>query len=224
MRYRVLMFGCARGIVATAVVLACTIGAASGCAHRVLIQSEPAGARIFVDGQLEGESPVVVERSSSSGGRMRVTAQLENFETSESIVEADDWFIWPALLAVTPLIGVPFVVVPVAGPFITCGWACATSPLLFSLAFLRKYPDEVTVRMRPRFGGGMFLPTDSWMIPDDVDPNPSPLPLEVVPIPKKKKPAENLPPQPEGANPPPLGEVAPPPTPEEPAPPSATAP
>lgn len=193
-------------------VAAVLVGGGTGCAHRVLIQSDPPGARIYVDGHLEGESPVVVERRSSAGGRMRVTVELENFQTEERIVEADEWFAWPALIAVTPLIGIPFLVVPVAGPFISCGWALLTSPSLFALAFLRKYPDEVTVTLRPRFGGGVVLPTDSWMIPDDVDPNPPPLPpIEPAPEPAPAtQPAAAAPsppkppPQPEGANPPPL--------------------
>lgn len=186
------------------VAVAVAFFAATGCAHRVLIQSDPPGARIYVDGQLEGESPVVVERRSSTGGRMRITAQLENFQTEEAIVEADQWFAWPALIAVTPFLAIPFIAVPIAGPFISCGWAVVTSPTLLALAFLRKYPDEVTVTLRPRFGGGIVLPTDAWMIPDDVDPNPPPLPPVEPEPPPPEPPPLRLPPQPEGANPPPL--------------------
>lgn len=151
--------------------------AATGCAHKTVIRTRPEGARVYVDGEYAGESPVVVERYAGTGGELRVRAELDDVLESDTLVERTDWFLWPALLAVTPLLALPTLVVPIFGPFICGGWAVLTSPTVFGLCFLRRYPHEVTVLLIPRLGeqDGVVLPTDDWTVPSDYAPNPLPL-------------------------------------------------
>jgi hypothetical protein len=168
----------------------------SGCAHQIVVNSEPPGARIWVDGKDVGTAPVVIERTTVTQGNMTLRAQLDSFETTERVVAQDECNPGPAALAVVPFLALPLVVLVPIGPFITCGWACLTSPTLISLAYLQKYPSTLTVKLRPKFGAGVVQPTDGWTIPDDLAPNPPP----VAPAPPE--PARvPLPPQPEGANP-----------------------
>jgi hypothetical protein len=173
------------------------VGASTGCAHTVVVETEPAGAVVRVDGQLKGESPVIMQQRTSTGGRLHLEVSAEGYETKNVVVTQSDWFLWPILVAIVPGLMIPVVVVPVIGPFITVGWAVITSPTLLALAFMQKYPDRVKVTLRPRMGAGVLQPTDGWLIPDDYDPNPPPLPDEPPPPPPPKRP----PPQPEGANP-----------------------
>lgn len=180
-----------------AVVLTAVAVVASGCAHTMVVETEPAGAIISVNGTPEGEAPVVTQQLTSTGGRLYVTAEAENYETANIVVTQSEWFLWPALVAVTPLFGVPFIVIPFVGPIITIGWAVVTSPALLSLLFLQKYPERVKITLQPKLPGGVLLPTDTWLIPEDYDPNPPPLP-GAEPQPPEPPPQ---PPQPEGGNP-----------------------
>lgn len=150
--------------------------AQGACVHQTLIRTEPEGAQLYVDGKAAGESPIVVERALGTFGEMRVQAELDAFETTTVIVQRSEWFLWPLLLAATPLLLTPTVVVPVIGPFICGGWAVVTSPSLLTLAFLRRYPTEVTVPLRPRLrlSDGFVMPTDDWTTPEDYSPNPLP--------------------------------------------------
>lgn len=173
-------------------VVALTQGA---CAHAMVIETVPPGAKVFVDGELQGEAPIITSQRTGFGGHVTVRVEAESFETQEIQIDRDEWFPWPALIAVTPLLGVPFLVIPFIGPVISLGWAVLTSPTLISLAFIRRYPDSVTIRLRPRSAAGFLQPTDTWLIPDELDPNPPPLPA----APDVVDPA--LPPQPDGANP-----------------------
>jgi PEGA domain len=169
----------------------------TACAHTMIIETEPPGAKVWVDGELQGEAPVVTEQRTGFGGHVTVRVEAESFETTELQVERTDWFLWPAIIAVTPLFGVPFIVIPFIGPVISIGWAVLTSPTLISLAFIQRYPDSVSIKLRPRSAAGFLQPTDTWLIPDDLDPNPPPLP----PKPPEAVPPVVLPPQPDGANP-----------------------
>ncbi len=179
------------------VVVLAVLGA-SGCAHTMIIETEPPGANIAIDGKSVGESPVVTTQYTSTGGRLHVTADAESYETATVTVTQSEWFLWPAILAVTPFLAVPFVVIPFIGPVITVGWALITSPTLLSLVFLQRYPERVKITLRPK---GFLQPTDSWLIPEDLDPNPPPLPPEP---PAGTPPPDSVPPQPpqpEGGNP-----------------------
>jgi hypothetical protein len=147
---------------------------ASGCAHKTVIHTVPEGAEVYIDGEYAGESPVVVERFAGTGGQMQVRAEMDAFLEHDTVLERTDWFLWPALIAITPLVAIPTLVVPVAGPFICGGWAILTSPTLCSLFFLRRYPDEITVTLSPRVGSDGVQPTDDWMVPDEYAPNPLP--------------------------------------------------
>lgn len=181
------------------VVLTVALGLGGGCAHTMVVETEPPGASIAINGEAQGEAPVVSQQLTSTGGRLHVTAEADSYETASVVVTQSEWFLWPAIIAVTPFLAVPFVVIPFVGPVITIGWAVLTSPTLFALLFLQKYPERVKITLRPKLPGGVLLPTDSWLIPEDYDPNPPPLPTEdpaaVPPEPPQQ------PPQPEGGNP-----------------------
>jgi hypothetical protein len=132
----------------------------------------------MVDGVDMGESPVVVERTTGTQGKLRVQAEMDSFEVTRVEVARSEWFLWPALLAIVPTLGLTVVWIPIAGPIIAVGWAVATSPTLLGLAFLRRYPDEVVVELKPRVSviDGGLLPTDAWTVPEEYAPNPVPLP------------------------------------------------
>lgn len=168
---------------ALALVTALVLGV--GCAHKTVIRTVPEGASVYVDGEYAGPSPVVVERYAGTGGQLLVRAEHDAFLHGETVLERTDWFLWPALLAVTPLLAAPTLVIPFAGPFICGGWALLTSPTLAALFFLRRYPEDVTITLMPRVGidGGAVRPTDDWAIPDDYVPNPLPLPDDDEPEP-----------------------------------------
>lgn len=156
--------------------LALTAIAGSGCAHTMVIETDPPEAEVAVNGEPVGTSPVITEQRTGTGGRLYLSVAADSYETADVVVTQDEWFLWPALLAATPLLGLSVVWVPFVGPVITLAWAIVTSPTLISLAFLQKYPDRVKVTLRPRLSGGVLQPTDTWLIPEDYDPNPPPLP------------------------------------------------
>jgi hypothetical protein len=192
-------YGRASFTTSAALLIAVALAAGSaGCAHTVVIDSEPVGAMVVVDGKPVGESPVVTRQLTGTGGRLRVDVEAQGYETAHVVVPQSEWFLLPAIVAVTPFLAVPFVVIPFVGPFITVIWAAVTSPTLIALFFLQKYPDRVKVTLKPKLPGGVLLPSDTWLIPEDYDPNPPPLPPppppdDVVPL--------TQPPQPEGGNP-----------------------
>ena len=180
----------------------------SACAYRTVIRTEPAGAEVFVDGERLGASPVVVERGLGTFGEMKVHVEMEAFEESTLVVERNEWFLWPAALAITPLLGIGTLIIPVAGPFLCGGWMVVSSPTLLALGFLRRYPGEVVIPLQPklRLEDGFVFPTDDWTIPDDYSPNPlPPLPdeeREPTPLPQRSDPQR---PDDKAPNPPPQG-------------------
>jgi hypothetical protein len=183
---------------AGAIVVALLVG--SGCATTMVVETEPVGAHVSIDGKPVGDAPAVTKQLTVAGGRLRVAVDAPGYETSYVTVTQSELFLWPAIIAVTPLLMVPVVVVPVFGPIITIGWAIVTSPTLLSLLFIQKYPDRVKVALKPKLPLGIVGPTDSWTIPDDAVPNPPPL---APTSPPTDAPATipQQPPQPEGGNP-----------------------
>ncbi len=176
---------------------------ALGCAHQVLIETEPKGARVFVDGELAGTAPIDSEQRTSSGGRFYLRVEADGYEPADAVVAQTEWFLWPALLAGVPLIGIPLalplLLIPGLGlllaPAAALLWAVVTSPTIASIAFTRRYPDHVQVRLKRKALGEILSP-DVWVEPEEA-PNPPPLRPE-APAPPS---ARALPPQPEGGNP-----------------------
>jgi hypothetical protein len=173
----------------------------------MIVETEPAGARVYVNGELQGESPVVTEQRTSFGQSVTLRVEADGFQPTQQEVAQSEWFLWPAVLAVVPLLGIPisapFLLIPLVGPIISlvviAGWAIVTSPSLIALAFIRKYPEKVEVRLVPKTVGGVLQPTDTWLIPEDMSANPPPL---VTPKAKDPEPAPFVPPpQPDGGNP-----------------------
>jgi len=160
--------------------VACVLAASfvtSACSHTVLVRTVPEGATVTVDGEQKGESPVVVETQSGVFDSMSVTAEMQGFDKKRVLVEQTEWFLWPGLLAVTPFVALPLVVVfPPIGPIVALVWFVVTSPTFLSLAFIRTYPEEVVIELEPRRAESSleFLPTDWWTIPEEYAPNPLP--------------------------------------------------
>ncbi|MCC7072938.1 MAG: PEGA domain-containing protein [Deltaproteobacteria bacterium] len=174
----------ARRLQRTATGLAALVAlAASACAHTVVIETEPQGAAVAIDGTYVGNAPVVADQRTGIGGRMRLEVSADAYETATVVVTQSEWFWWPALIAATPLLGLGVVWVPFIGPVITLTWALVTSPTLFALAFIQRYPERVLVTLQPRLLNGLPQPSDTWLIPDDYDPNPPPLPALPTPLP-----------------------------------------
>jgi hypothetical protein len=158
--------------------------AASGCAHRVVIETKPVGATVIVDDEVIGQSPVIIERSSWVGDSLAVKVQADNYETGFKSVAASEWFWWPALVALIPMAGLPFVVIPVIGPVITVAWAVVSSPSLLGLTLIRRFPEHVEITLKPRMGvGEVVLPLDVMNLPDEESPNPIPLEPKPPPLP-----------------------------------------
>jgi hypothetical protein len=188
-----------RGVLAV-VAVALAMSASTGCAHTMIVETEPSGAVVTINGEPQGQSPAVTTQFTSTGGRLYIEAEADGYQKASLVVTQSEWFLWPAIVAVTPLLGVPFIVIPFIGPVITVGWAVITSPTLLSLVFLQKYPERVKLKMRAKLPTDPFVPTDTWLIPEDMDPNPPPLPDKAAPPEDPSKPLEQ-PPQPEGGNP-----------------------
>lgn len=183
------------------------ITAASGCAHIVNIEAEPKNAKIFIDGEAVGVGDQVIERRVLVGDQLRISAQADGYEDFAVSVPASEWYPYPGLLALVPLLGIP-IAIPVTiiglpllgiglilGPLVAVGWALVTSPTIAGLAFTRKYPETIKVKMvRKRSSEPILLPADLWGLPDDLGPNPLP---DVGPLPDKS----TRPPQPTGGNP-----------------------
>jgi hypothetical protein len=186
------------GVAAFALLLLLSV-LGSGCAHKTLIQTEPPGANIFIDDRPLGPSPVVYESGPFSPDSVRVRVEAEGYEVRHGKLGHTEWFLWPALLAGIPVLGVPiglpFVLIPLIGPIIAVAiavvWGVATSPALLSLLFLRQPPEELRLVLKPRVAGGIVLPSDAWLVPDEYSPNPLPPPPEPTPtddVPQPKQP------------------------------------
>jgi hypothetical protein len=168
---------------ATSIFIAASL--ASGCAHRVVIETDPVGAIVIVDEEVIGPSPAIIERSSWVGDTLAVKVTADNYETGFQSVAASEWYWWPALAAMIPMAGLPFIVLPVIGPVIAIVWAVVTSPSLLALTMIRRFPEQVSIKLRPR-RGDVILPLDIMNLPDEESPNPLPLPVrvETSPLPK----------------------------------------
>ncbi|MDP2340177.1 MAG: hypothetical protein Q8O67_04400 [Deltaproteobacteria bacterium] len=155
-----------------------------GCAHAVMIETEPKNARVIVDGEMLGEGAMTIEKAVFFGDTLRLSAEADGYEASTIVVPASEWYPWPGLLALVPLAGIPIslpaLIVPILGPFIAAAiavtWAVVTSPTLLSLGLVRKYPDKITIKLKRKLPSdpGVLLPSDIWIVPDDITPNPVP--------------------------------------------------
>ena len=156
-----------------------------GCAHAVMIETEPKNARVIVDGEPLGVGDLTFEKPVFFGETLRLSAEADGYDSNTIVVPASEWYPWPGLLALVPLAGIPLslpaLLVPILGPFIAAGiavtWAVVTSPTLLSLVLVRKYPDKITIKLKRRVSAdptGVLLPSDLWIVPDEITPNPIP--------------------------------------------------
>ncbi len=191
-----------RSFCAFAVVV--VVFAGGGCAHAIVIEPDVKNARVFVDGELVGEGTQTIERRVIVGDQLRVSASADGYDDFAVTVDANEWYPYPGALALVPLLGLPIggaVLIAglpllgigiILGPLVGVGWAVVTSPTIASLAFTRKYPDTIKIKMvrkKPPVGFDGLLPSDIFGVPDDLSPNPLP---DVGPLPQgdatKKKP------------------------------------
>ncbi len=187
-------------------VLLVLVGVGSvGCVHVVTIETDPTGAVVTVDNEVIGNAPVQVKKAVFFGDQLRIAVERDGYESASMSVPASEWFVWPGLFAVVPLLGLPLslpvLFIPIAGPFIAAaivvGWGVVTSPALLSLALIRKYPDTVTVPLTRR-RTDVLTPADFFPPADDLGPNP--LPLDST-APEDEVPRKAYPKPSPGANP-----------------------
>ena len=72
----------------------------ASCSHDVYIRTEPAGAQIFIDGELQGKSPLVYEESLGQSELIEVEARKEGYGTSRQSMDRSN-LNTPVLLAST---------------------------------------------------------------------------------------------------------------------------
>ncbi|MCP4502304.1 MAG: PEGA domain-containing protein [Deltaproteobacteria bacterium] len=115
--------------------LVVSCAAFQGCAHQVIIDSEPSGAHIVVDGIDFGEGPVSIEERTGWEEVHQVTLEKEGYRRQRTLIKQSEW-------------NDPLVVMFVCG-FLSCAW---TGIGLFSLAglgFARQLPDRVVIPLEP---------------------------------------------------------------------------
>lgn len=63
----------------------------SACAQQAAFLSEPAGARVSIDGQVIGVTPCAYQYKDSAGSSYEVTVEKEGYEAVRHTVAADEW-------------------------------------------------------------------------------------------------------------------------------------
>lgn len=119
-----------------------------GCAHDVTIKSTPPGARVFVDGEDRGETPVVLEEDGGFFEKRSVRVELEGYQPIETVIVQSEP-IWGCV--------VPSVCL---APF-TFGMSC------FGLRYATKYAEEYEVVLDPLRRDDERPPPEE---PEDLDP------------------------------------------------------
>lgn len=114
------------------------ITCAVGCSHTVVIDSEPTGADIAVNGEPVGVAPVLYVESTGWRRAYEIEARLPGFAVTQKRVHQSEWSA-PVLIGTSCAslcLGTPLSVVgalPIVGIF----WA-------------QQLPDRVVVPLRPR--------------------------------------------------------------------------
>jgi hypothetical protein len=97
----------ARSLVASLLVLAASSSASAGCASSTTIQSEPAGARLFIDGVPVGKTPFTMTDVKVVGSTTDVRLEHPGYEPLTSWITRDEVFLVEACVAGVFLL-VPF--------------------------------------------------------------------------------------------------------------------
>jgi|GEM_PF-2266844 len=103
----------------------------SGCAHQVVLDSEPSGAMMYVDDVQMGEGPVTYDETTGWETLVEVRAEKPGYTPQTVLVKQSEWS--------TP------VVMCSLGSFLLCGWTGIGLGSLAGLAFARQMPDRVVV-------------------------------------------------------------------------------
>ena len=109
-------------------VAALTLCAVASCASTTVIQSQPSGARIYLDGQPVGVTPYIMSDTKIVGSTTMVRLEYPGFETTTGFISRNEE------LDVLALIGGLFVLVPFL-------WIMDYRPMhIFELRPLGAYP------------------------------------------------------------------------------------
>lgn len=122
----------------------------AGCTHDVTIKSKPPGARIFVDGVDQGETPVVLEESAGFFEEKRVRVEKEGYQPIETVIVQAE----PRWGCVAPSLCL--------APF-TFGLSC------FGLMWATKYAEEYEIVLDPIRKDGKPA-REGEGEPEDLDP------------------------------------------------------
>jgi hypothetical protein len=102
----------------------------SACAHRVVIETVPAGADVEIDGESMGQSPLSLDESSGFFEEKNITIKKDGYAPLEvEVVQSEP--IWPLAIASVCL-----------GPF-TVGLSC------LGCLWTMRYPAKVEFKLSP---------------------------------------------------------------------------
>lgn len=103
---------------------------ASGCAHDVTIKSNPPGAKVFIDGEERGETPLSFEEENGFFEQREVRVELEDYQTIETTIVQSE----PVWACAAPSVCL--------GPFTFC-ISC------LGLRYATKYAEEYEIVLDP---------------------------------------------------------------------------
>lgn len=141
--------------------------AASGCAHAVVIASDPPGASVAVDGRELGPAPVVYDETTGWERQVTLEVRKAGYRTVRRELRQEEWNPWIVTGGVcgSVLLGTPLTIVgglPLASLF----WA-------------RQLPDRVVVRLSPS-APPSGVPAPSESAPSETAPSET-APAETAP-------------------------------------------
>jgi hypothetical protein len=119
----------------------------TGCSHSVVIDSDPTGAQIKVNGQKVGTAPVTYTETTGWEKIYEITAEKPGYKNERMQVKQTEWNM---PLTIGSAIGFFVCLFPIAGLF-----------------FARQLPDRIVVQMERGSGGGSKSSSDSSPPPTD---------------------------------------------------------
>jgi PEGA domain len=112
----------------------------TGCAHSVIIDSDPTGADIKVNGEKIGTAPVTYNETTGWEKIYDVEASKAGYRPTKKQVKQTEW-------------NVPIVIASVGG-FVLLWWALIGLVTPIGLLWSRQLPDRVVVSLEKGGGGG----------------------------------------------------------------------
>lgn len=109
------------------------LAAASACSHQVVIDSNPPGANIRINGELVGEAPVTYNETTGWDKSYRLEASKPGYRTTKKTLTQNKW-------------NTPVLVASIGGAAVFGITGCGLLSLA-GLLFSKQLPDEVVVEL-----------------------------------------------------------------------------